>query len=170
MDTQKTATGKAETRSHHKPHPCHSAIYREGTPNSQLLPEDWRVWTVHLATNFKDNHSTKGWPLPRHLALKANKACVMRHTRLYQTKKQVLMDVWVLTVAILLGLSPEKAGKKACLPVFLWKGFDYIHYKLLPESPSFNWAASRGPGCILSRGSGSLWVLPLPFPSGLLQR
>ena len=45
-----TWVAKAETHSRHKPISLakHHTNWK-GTPNSELLPEAWKVWTIHLA-------------------------------------------------------------------------------------------------------------------------
>lgn len=58
--------GKAETYSCHKHHPQHSAIESGGNSQSQPLPEEQRVWTLHLVLQLlRDEH-------PKHLTLKTN--------------------------------------------------------------------------------------------------
>lgn len=67
-----------------KPHPWYRAYNPEGTLNSQLLSEEWRVWTPHLVLQLF-RLSLERWA-SQNLALKANEACVLGCLRLQLTK------------------------------------------------------------------------------------
>lgn len=54
--------------------------------------------------------------------------------------KQKSSFKWTNTGALIMAIPPglSVGAKNIHLPVFQWKGFDYILYKLLPEGPDSN--------------------------------
>ena len=78
-----------------KPHPWYSAYNPEGTPNSQLLSEEWRVWAPHLVQLLR--FSLERWA-SQNWALKANEACILEILETI-ANKQILRDRQSLTAA-----------------------------------------------------------------------
>ena len=73
---------------------------------------------------------------PKHLALKANRACIPQSHRIVANKEEFPKALRHLQWVFPLGLSSESRKKK--IRVFSQEGFDCIHYKLLPKNLASN--------------------------------
>lgn len=100
----------------------------EGTPNSQLFPEKWTVSIAYLVLQFL-GLSRKEWT-SKTISSDSQKSVGPQN---YIANKEVVNRHGSTTTAILPGLRMWGAGKNVHLPVFPWKGFDCILYKLLLE-------------------------------------
>lgn len=69
--------------------------------------------------------------------MKANVVCIRESYRTVANKDTVL-NRGALGTTMPSGLSTEEAGIKTHLPVFPWKGFECILYKLLHKGPLSN--------------------------------
>lgn len=84
-DNWEEHVGKAKTHACQEPHYQQSTISLGGNSDFQLLSEEWRVWTPHPEPQLK------GWNgLPKHLTLKACRACVPGTHKTRANKEAIL--------------------------------------------------------------------------------
>lgn len=86
---------KAETHLAIIPSPASVLYDQEGISNSQLLPEQWRVWAIHLLPQLLQL-SPKGQAPEKHLALKVNGACILKTHKII-ANKEVILNVHIST-------------------------------------------------------------------------
>lgn len=107
-----------------------------------------------------------GQPPSKHLAVKANGACVQQ-THKSTARKQFLRQ---FTIAIPAELNTEGTGKNAHLPAFPIKGLICILYKLLPEGQASIISTYLGTSWDLPQRLRKQHIAPSPSPSSLPQR
>lgn len=73
----------------------------EVKPQPKLLPEEWKTWTPHWHPSFWDLHWRE--ELPKHLALKANGACIHKTHKAIANCEVVLRGLIWTHLAILQG-------------------------------------------------------------------
>lgn len=80
--------GKGETHSHHKSHPWHEAIYSGG--NSKFPTSPWEAKGLEHTPSVPTLRLPPWDGAPKHLALRANGACVQETHRTTASKEAVL--------------------------------------------------------------------------------
>ena len=130
------------------PHPnwqvrlSHTSILNPSTPDSRLLPEEWRVWIPYLGLQLLRLPTKR--QVPKTPILKANESRFMRPIRLYNKQRSNCSGMQALTKAISPGLSAEKAGKTHPSPSLLWMGPSAYFESCCLGSKFIIWHRPRG--------------------------